>query len=87
MTAYPAGGVYLLKIKLEKKVEIKIGALGKQTFFPGYYFYAGTAQHNLEARINCHYSSDKNFHWHIDYFLAAAELNKDFHFELPVRRL
>lgn len=82
MKAYPDGGVYILKIKLEKKIEIEIGALGKNTFAPGYYFYTGTAQRNLEARIKRHYSSDKNFHWHIDYFLAEAELEKNFVFEL-----
>ena len=83
MQNYPDGGVYILKIKLEKKIEIKIGALGKKTFPPGYYFYAGTAQRNLKARINRHYSSDKNYHWHIDYFLAEANLENDFVFELP----
>jgi len=83
MSKYPDGGVYLLKIKLEKEKEIKIGALGQKIFAPGYYFYAGTAQRNLKARIERHYSSDKKFHWHIDYFLAEAELENDFYFELP----
>ncbi len=83
MKNYPEGGVYLLKIKLEKKKEIKVGALGKTAFAPGYYFYAGTAQRNLEARINRHYSSQKKFHWHIDYLLAEAELEKEFVFKLP----
>jgi len=82
MKTYPDGGVYILKIRLEKKSKIEIGALGKKFFAPGYYFYTGTAQRNLEARIKRHYSRDKNFHWHIDYFLAEAELEKDFVFEL-----
>ena len=81
MKDYPDGGVYILKIKLKAKKDIKVGALAKKTFNPGYYFYAGTAQTNLEARINRHYSSDKKFHWHIDYLLAEAELVKDFVFE------
>jgi Uri superfamily endonuclease len=83
MKNYPEGGVYLLKIKLDKEKEIKVGALGEITFAPGYYFYAGTAQRNLEARIKRHYSSQKKFHWHIDYLLAEAELLRDFVFELP----
>ncbi len=83
MPKYPEGGVYILKIKLETEKEIKIGALGKKIFAPGYYFYAGTAQRNLKARIERHYSSDKKFHWHIDYFLAESELEADFYFELP----
>ena len=83
MHNYPDSGVYILKIKLDKEQEIEIGALGKKIFVPGFYFYAGTAQRNLKARIDRHYSSDKNFHWHIDYFLAKAELENDFYFELP----
>ncbi|MFP4020009.1 MAG: GIY-YIG nuclease family protein [Halanaerobium sp.] len=83
MKAYPDGGVYILKLKLADKKEIGVGALGKKIFKAGYYFYAGTAQRNLEARINRHYSSDKKFHWHIDYLLAEAELKKDFVFKLP----
>ncbi|MFW5749903.1 MAG: GIY-YIG nuclease family protein [Halanaerobium sp.] len=83
MSKYPDSGIYILKIKLEKEKEIKIGALGKNTFVPGYYFYVGTAQRNLKARINRHYSSHKKFHWHIDYLLAEAELTDDFNFELP----
>ena len=83
MKAYPDGGVYILKMRVENKKEIEIGALGNKTFSPGHYFYTGTAQRNLGARIKRHYSTDKNFHWHIDYFLAEAELKKDFVFELP----
>lgn len=83
MQNYPDGGVYLLKIKLLKEKKIKVGALGEKIFAPGYYFYAGTAQGNLKARIERHYSSDKKFHWHIDYFLAEAELENDFYFKLP----
>jgi len=82
MKAYPDGGVYILKIKLASEKEISVGALGKNIFKPGYYFYAGTAQRNLKARIDRHYSSDKKFHWHIDYLLAEAELKKDFIFEM-----
>ena len=83
MEVYPDGGVYILKLELAAKKEISVGALGKKIFNPGYYFYAGTAQRNLEARIERHYSSDKKFHWHIDYLLAEAELKNDFVFELP----
>ncbi|MEC9490362.1 MAG: GIY-YIG nuclease family protein [Halanaerobiales bacterium] len=83
MQDYPEGGVYILKLKLEAEKKIKVGALGSKTFAPGYYFYTGTAQTNLAARIKRHYSSDKKFHWHIDYLLAEADLENDFVFELP----
>jgi len=83
MKVYPNGGVYILKIKLEKAKSIEVGALGQNDFAAGYYFYAGTAQRNLEARIKRHYSSEKKLHWHIDYLLTQAELESDFVFELP----
>ncbi|TDO83303.1 Uri superfamily endonuclease [Halanaerobium saccharolyticum] len=83
MQVYPDGGVYILKIKLEVEKKIEVGALGRKTFAPGYYFYTGTAQSNLKARVKRHYSSDKKFHWHIDYLLAEADLENDFVFELP----
>lgn len=83
MRDYPDGGVYILKIKLEAEKKIEVGALGRKTFAPGYYFYTGTAQRNLTARLKRHYSSDKKSHWHIDYLLAEADLEKDFVFELP----
>lgn len=80
---YPDGGVYLLKIYLAKAEEIEVGALGIKSFPAGFYFYAGTAQKNLAARIKRHYSSDKNKHWHIDYLLEKAELKDDYIFKLP----
>lgn len=80
---YPNGGVYLLKIYLAEKAEITIGALGKKEFPAGFYFYAGTAQKNLAARVKRHYSSEKKKHWHIDYLLKEAEIKDDYIFELP----
>lgn len=85
MSSYPYGGVYILKIRLKNQKTIKVGALAENDFKAGYYFYTGTAQRNLEARIKRHYSANKNFHWHIDYLLDIAELEKDFYFELPAK--
>jgi Uri superfamily endonuclease len=83
MEYYPDSGVYLLKLKLEENKNIKIGALGEKEFPAGYFFYAGTAQKNLQPRIKRHYSKDKKLHWHIDYLLNEAELIDDYVFELP----
>jgi Uri superfamily endonuclease len=83
MKDYPDSGVYLLKLRLDKSKEIKIGALGQKDFPAGYFFYAGTAQKNLMSRIKRHYSKEKKFHWHIDYLLKEAELINDYIFELP----
>ncbi len=70
------GGIYALIIKLSKRKEIKIGRLGTFVFPKGYYVYTGSAQNGLEKRINRHHSSEKKFHWHIDYLLSHAKVIK-----------
>ncbi len=67
-------GIYLLVIELNRDKKIKIGALGNINFSEGYYYYVGSAQNNLQNRIERHSRSDKNFHWHIDYFLDESAL-------------
>jgi len=62
-------GVYCLVIDLSKKICISVGALGKIRFEKGIYVYVGSAQNNLEKRIERHYSNNKKLWWHIDYFL------------------
>jgi len=83
MDKYPESGVYLLYIKTKENIEIEVGALGEIKFPAGKYFYAGTAQKNLAARIKRHYSSEKKLHWHIDYLLQKADILDDFIFEFP----
>ncbi|NLJ80407.1 MAG: GIY-YIG nuclease family protein [Firmicutes bacterium] len=65
-------GVYLLWLDLPQSCSITIGKLGEFTFTPGIYAYCGSAQRNLQARINRHRSLEKTLHWHIDYFRARA---------------
>ena len=67
-------GIYVLKIYLKNTQEIKVGALGKNNFAKGSYFYIGSAQKNLQSRIKRHLKSNKNFHWHIDYLLDKADV-------------
>ena len=64
-------GIYILIIKIKKPEKVKIGKLGIIDFKKGIYAYIGSAQNNLEKRIERHLkkSSDKKFHWHIDYLL------------------
>ena len=70
------GGIYKLVIKLSKDKEIKIGKLGTFVFPNGFYVYTGSAQNGFEKRINRHLSSNKKFHWHIDYLLSHAKVIK-----------
>jgi sugar fermentation stimulation protein A len=53
---------------------IQIGRLGKFHFQRGIYFYTGSAQSNLSARIERHGSKKKPLHWHIDYLSVNAEM-------------
>ena len=71
-------GIYLLEIFLHKPKKIDVGAMGIHIFPPGYYYYCGSAQKNLNARLERHSNREKNFHWHIDYLLAEGHL-QDIH--------
>jgi len=62
-------GVYALIVKLEKDIKVNIGALGKINFKKGDYAYIGSAQNNLQRRIDRHLRDKKRKHWHIDYLL------------------
>ncbi|MDD2678568.1 MAG: GIY-YIG nuclease family protein [Candidatus Nanoarchaeia archaeon] len=63
-------GAYLIKIELKKDSKIKIGKLGIIFFKKGFYYYAGSAQNNLDKRIKRHYLKTKKMHWHIDFLTA-----------------
>ncbi len=67
-------GIYNLIIKLSKDKEIKIGRLGTFVFPKGFYVYTGSAQNGLDKRIDRHLSSNKKFHWHIDYLLSYTKI-------------
>lgn len=62
-------GIYILLIKIDKNREIEIGSLGKINFDKGIYSYIGSAQNNLEKRIQRHKVKNKKLKWHIDYLL------------------
>jgi Uri superfamily endonuclease len=68
----------VLIIKVDKKVDVNVGALGKLTFEKGLYAYVGSAQANLEQRIKRHLAKEKRLFWHIDYLLndSAARIVK-----------
>jgi Uri superfamily endonuclease len=66
-------GLYQLRIKLEKAVDLQVGALGKFHFSPGWYVYTGSARRGLYQRVSRHLRSAKRNHWHIDYLLAVAD--------------
>jgi len=73
-------GVYVLIIQVDKDTGVNVGALGKLQFEKGTYAYVGSAQTNLEKRINRHLRKQKRKFWHVDYLLAndAAKMGKVF---------
>ena len=64
-------GVYCLLIRVKKKTEIRVGALGPVMFARGLYAYVGSAQNGLAARLGRHFGTDKKARWHVDYLLAS----------------
>jgi sugar fermentation stimulation protein A len=68
------GGVYIAIFHLRKARQINVGRLGQFRFRKGLYFYVGSAQRNLSARLERHNRKVKCYRWHIDYLSAKAEM-------------
>ncbi len=67
-------GIYCLIVELFHECSIRVGCLGTFRFPAGFYVYIGSAQNNLECRIERHLQRKKNFHWHIDYLLRYGQI-------------
>jgi sugar fermentation stimulation protein A len=67
-------GIYIAVFSMPKERTIQVGRLGMFRFRRGLYFYVGSAQRNLSARIERHYSKKKILRWHIDYLSVRAEM-------------
>lgn len=70
----PNTGIYCLIIRLRQGCRIKIGCLGTFHFPAGFYVYAGSAQNNLERRIERHLRQEKKMRWHVDYVLRYGHV-------------
>lgn len=67
-------GIYIAVFFMPQSKSIQVGRLGKYYFHQGFYFYVGSAQRNLSARLERHSKKKKPLHWHIDYLSAEAEM-------------
>ncbi len=67
-------GLYIAVFELSDAQNIRIGKLGSFEFQSGYYFYVGSAQRNLTARIERHARQTKPLRWHIDYLSVHAPM-------------
>ena len=67
-------GIYIVILYLPKTANIAVGKLGTFNFREGFYFYVGSAQRNLSARLERHSKKKKPMRWHIDYLSIKAEM-------------
>jgi len=67
-------GIYIAVFFMPRDRAIKIGRFGRFRFRQGVYFYVGSAQRNLSARIERHNRNKKTLRWHIDYLSVKAEM-------------
>ena len=65
-------GIYVLIIQVDRDVNANAGALGGVAFKKGLYAYVGSAQNNLEQRVERHLRKKKHKFWHIDYLLDSG---------------
>jgi Uri superfamily endonuclease len=52
---------------------VTVGKLGTVTLDKGLYAYVGSAQKNLEKRVQRHMQKQKRVFWHIDYLLMLEQ--------------
>ena len=67
-------GVYIAVFYMPTDRSIQVGRFGRFSFRQGIYFYVGSAQRNLSARIERHSRKKKTLRWHIDYISTKAEM-------------
>jgi len=65
-------GSYSLIVKVVRKINIKVGAIGNINLVRGIYVYNGSAfgSGGIRARIAHHLRKNKAIHWHIDYLTS-----------------
>ncbi len=68
-------GIYILIIQVNKAINLNVGAIGNLTFSKSWYIYVGSAQKNLEKRVERHLRREKRLFWHIDYLLNSQAVN------------
>jgi sugar fermentation stimulation protein A len=67
-------GVYIAVFYLPLERNVTVGRKGRYRFKQGMYFYVGTAQKNLSARLERHARKHKPLRWHIDYLSVHAPM-------------
>jgi Uri superfamily endonuclease len=65
---------YLLLVRFDKDVWVKVGALGEVFLPEGWYVYAGRAKRGIYQRIRRHLGREKKRFWHVDYLLEGGKV-------------
>ena len=69
-------GIYILLLKLDRPEVVLAGRKRQFALQEGCYGYVGSALSGLENRVRRHLSPTKKLHWHIDFLLATARIQK-----------
>ena len=67
-------GLYIAVFHLPEAMQIHVGKLGQVHFQEGMYYYVGSGQRNLSARLERHGRKDKPLRWHIDYLSVRMDM-------------
>lgn len=68
-------GVYILLIRINRDVLVKVGSIGEIYFCKGFYAYVGSAQRCLDKRLARHLKKRKRNFWHVDYLLSDESVS------------
>ncbi len=63
-------GIYILEIRLVQNIKVVLVKNKEFDLQQGYYYYVGSAQKNLQSRVNRHRKKNKKIHWHIDHITS-----------------
>ncbi len=67
-------GIYILELFAENDFSISAKKFTDVDFPKGYYYYIGSAQKNLNSRIERHLQKNKKIHWHIDHLTTHKSI-------------
>lgn len=70
----PAGGTYLLAVRLSRQAVLTVGRLGAVRFPAATYLYVGSARRGLSHRLARHARLEKRCRWHVDYLTAVGQV-------------
>lgn len=67
-------GTYILEINAALPFSIEAKQFANLDFEKGFYYYFGSAQKNIQKRLERHLRKEKKLHWHIDH-ITSKETN------------